>query len=123
MHEYLANYLKDLEELLKKDENLDYEQLLKDHMAMIGFMQHERLIHFLVTMLFTLGFFIVLGTYLITQILMLLPLLLLILGLIVPYIMHYYFLENSVQKMYRQYDEINRRYKASRAGQHGLPRE
>ncbi|MBR5372479.1 MAG: hypothetical protein IK130_09725 [Oscillospiraceae bacterium] len=123
MHEYLANYLKNLEEILKKDENIDYEQLLRDHAVMIGFMQHERLIHFLVTMLFVLGFFIVLGIYLVTQILMLLPLLLLILGLIVPYILHYYFLENSVQKMYKQYDEINRRCKASRAASHGLPRE
>jgi hypothetical protein len=122
MHEYLANYLKNLEETLKNDENVDYEQLLRDHVAMIGFMQHERLIHFLVTMLFALGFFIVLGIYLITQILLLLPLLLLILGLIVPYIMHYYFLENSVQKMYKQYDEINRRRKESRAGQHSSPK-
>ena len=29
--------------------------------------------------------------------------------LLIPYIMHYYFLENSVQKMYRLYDEINSR--------------
>ena len=26
--------------------------------------------------------------------------------LLIPYIWHYYLLENSVQKMYRQYDEI-----------------
>jgi len=121
MHEYLANYLKELEEKLKNGQNIDYEQLLRDHAVMIGFMQHERLIHFLVTMLVVLGFFIILGIYLVTQILMLLPLLLLILGLIVPYIMHYYFLENSVQKMYKLYDEINRRLKESRANQHVSP--
>lgn len=29
--------------------------------------------------------------------------------LLVPYIMHYYVLENSVQYMYEQYDEMERR--------------
>jgi len=37
---------------------------------------------------------------------MLLVLTLLFLVLLVPYIMHYYTLENEVQKMYNQYDEI-----------------
>jgi hypothetical protein len=36
----------------------------------------------------------------------LLVLLTLFLVLLVPYIMHYYLLENGVQKMYRQYDEL-----------------
>ena len=43
------------------------------------------------------------------EMVMLLPLLLLILGLLVPYIAHYYFIENSVQKMYHLHDEINAR--------------
>lgn len=122
MHEYLAKYMKGLDETLKSEQPVDYEQLLRDHRTMIEFMQHERLIHFLVTMLFALGFFIILGIYLITQILMLLPLLLLVLGLIVPYIMHYYFLENTVQKMYKMYDEINRRCKAAHAEKQGAPK-
>ena len=37
---------------------------------------------------------------------MLLVLTLLFLVLLVPYIMHYYTLENEAQKMYTQYDEI-----------------
>ena len=112
MREYLTNYLTELEKLLESGQELDYEQLLKDHLVMIQFMQHERLIHFLVTMLFALGFFITLGIFLTTDVLMLAALLVLILALLVPYIMHYYFLENSVQKMYRLYDEMNRRNKA-----------
>ena len=31
---------------------------------------------------------------------------------VVPYIMHYYLLENGVQKMYRQYDEMYKRARA-----------
>ena len=36
-----------------------------------------------------------------------LVLFLLIMVLLVPYVMHYYLLENSVQYMYEQYDRIN----------------
>lgn len=109
MREYLTNYLRDLEAMLESGSCPDYRKLRNDHLIMIGFMQHERLIHFLVTILFALGFFITLGIYLVTEILMLAVLLILILALLIPYIMHYYFLENSVQKMYKLYDEINRR--------------
>jgi hypothetical protein len=31
---------------------------------------------------------------------------LLILVLLIPYVRHYYILENEVQKMYKQYDEM-----------------
>ena len=36
-------------------------------------------------------------------------LLVVLLVLLVPYIMHYYVLENGVQYMYQQYDELERR--------------
>lgn len=121
MREYLTNYLRELEALLEQDNCPDYNKLLQDHLIMIGFMQHERLIHFLVTMLFTLGFFITLGIYLVTEIPMLAALLILILALLVPYIMHYYFLENSVQKMYKLYDEINRRCGAAKTDPPAVP--
>ena len=94
MRKYLTEYLKQLEELLRSDKEINYEELERSHLIMIQFMQHERLIHFLVTILFALGFFITLGIYLLGEMVMLLPLLILILGLLVPYIAHYYFLEN-----------------------------
>lgn len=110
MRKYLTEYLKALEaKLADPDAQLDYDELEQSHLIMIGFMQHERLIHFLVTILFALGFFITLAVYLLGEQIMLLPLLLLILGLLVPYIAHYYFLENSVQKMYKLHDEIHAR--------------
>ena len=37
---------------------------------------------------------------------MLLVLFVALLVLLIPYIAHYYILENGVQKMYRQYDEL-----------------
>lgn len=115
MRKYLTEYLAKLEAELASGEALDYEELERSHLIMIQFMQHERLIHFLVTILFALGFFISLGIYLLGEQIMMLPLLILILGLLVPYIAHYYFLENSVQKMYKLHDEIHaRRLKQSK---------
>ena len=93
MRKYLTEYLKALEaKLADPDAQLDYEELEQSHLIM-----------------FALGFFITLGIYLLGEQIMLLPLLLLILGLLVPYIAHYYFLENSVQKMYKLHDEIHAR--------------
>ncbi|MBR5421954.1 MAG: hypothetical protein IK115_12490 [Lachnospiraceae bacterium] len=93
----------------------DYEKLLETHLAQISFFAHERLIHLMVTILFALLTF---GLFMLTLVLSLtmevfptalLILFLLLLVLLVPYIMHYYLLENGVQKMYRQYDEILKR--------------
>ena len=109
MRKYLTEYLAHLEQLLSSGEEIDYDDLERSHLIMIQFMQHERLIHFLVTILFALGFFISLSIYLLGNLVMMLPLLILILGLLVPYIAHYYFLENSVQKMYHLHDEIHAR--------------
>ena len=110
MRKYLTEYLRALEaKLADPDAQLDYEELEQSHLTMISFMQHERLVHFLVTILFSLGFFITLAIFLLGEQIMMLPLLLLILGLLVPYIAHYYFLENSVQKMYKLHDEIHAR--------------
>lgn len=109
MRKYLTEYLAHLEELLKSGEEIDYDDLERSHLIMIEFMQHERLIHFLVTILFTLGFFITFAIFLLGNIITMVPLMILILGLLVPYIAHYYFLENSVQKMYHLHDEIHAR--------------
>lgn len=109
MRKYLTEYLDWLQTLLDSTEQINYTELEERHLQMVQFMQHERLVHFLVTMLFTVCFFIVLAVYLIGELIMMLPLLILILSLLIPYIAHYYFMENSVQKMYSLYDEIHSR--------------
>lgn len=79
------------------------------HDRMIRFMQHERLIHLLV-LLAVAVFFLVLLVWTWTR--PSLPMLLLsglFLVLLVPYILHYYFLENTVQRWYVLSDEIQKR--------------
>lgn len=68
---------------------------------------HERLIHLIVTVLFallTVACFIVIVC---TDKLILTPLALLLLVLLVPYIKHYYFLENQTQELYKDYEKIS----------------
>lgn len=112
MRERILKYLKYMDEILEnsKDEesrkNYDYKKIMENHMIQIGFFMHERLIHLLVTILFAIGTFMTIFTYLIVNNLGLLMLAFLLIILLVPYIRHYYLLENGVQKMYRQYDEL-----------------
>lgn len=107
MKKYLSEYLKMIEEILSlKPNDTDIGKLKNEHLTKISFMQHERLVHFLVTMLVAVVLIISICAYVTEGSLLLLPLVLLLLCLLVPYIAHYYFLENSVQQMYRQYDDI-----------------
>lgn len=73
-------------------------------LVQIQFFQHERLIHLIVTVLFALLTVITLlaNLFLLQPLLLVLSLLLLV--LLVPYIKHYYLLENGVQKLYEYYD-------------------
>ncbi|MCM1330184.1 MAG: hypothetical protein NC253_12185 [Ruminococcus sp.] len=88
------------------DENTDFERLKREMLVKIQFMQHERLIHFLVTILFALLMFMSLIAFLVTENLGMLAAAVLMLCLLAPYIAHYYFLENGVQKLYRIYDQV-----------------
>ena len=82
------------------------EKILAEHMDKIAFMQHERIVHFLVTMMFAIILSIFIVGMLITNNMMLLLLATIIMVLLVFYIKHYHFLENTVQKMYKVYDRI-----------------
>lgn len=106
MRKRILEYRKYIDELLIQEEENDWEMVLKRHLQQIVFFQHERLIHLIVTVAFALlemgaaGFFVVtedIGLALLAAVLFL---------LLVPYIRHYYLLENEVQKMYGQYDRI-----------------
>lgn len=87
--------------------NVDLEELKKEHLTQIGFFQHERLIHLIVTVIFALVEMLSLIMTIMSDELFPIILSILILVLLLPYIRHYYILENEVQKMYAQYDRIS----------------
>lgn len=107
MTEYLKSYMSYIEKRLSECGSSDeIEEILTEHRDKIAFMQHERLVHFLVTMMFALILVIFMAVQFFTESLGLLLLITMIIVLTAFYIKHYYFLENTVQKMYVVYDEI-----------------
>ena len=102
MKNEIKEYLAEVEIRLKDKDGID-EAFLSEMLTRIGFYQHERLVHLIVTMTFAimtvLSFFMLVTSYSLPALL----LSLLFLGLTIPYIGHYYFLENSTQKLYRLY--------------------
>lgn len=103
MKQYLQYYQKLMEQnsLSAKDAAKEQRQLL----IQIQFFQHERLIHLIVTALFALlTVMSIFLSLLIPKQPVLLILDLLFMVLLIPYIGHYYRLENGVQKLYDYYD-------------------
>ena len=75
-------------------------------LVQIQFFQHERLIHLIVTVTFAILTVLSIFAFLALEQIGLLALCILLLVLLVPYIRHYYILENGVQKLYTYYDEL-----------------
>lgn len=97
MKKYLLDYISYVEE----DKVSKEEQLIK-----IGFFQHERLIHLLVTLVTLILYIVSFLIAIFNQNIFILIIGFLIMCFLIPYIFHYFLLENGVQKLYRLYDEI-----------------
>ena len=104
MTKYLTAYLAWIDRLLAENDTETLEKLKDEHLKQISFMQHERFIHLIVMSLFAVLLFISLGILCFTSKITYGLLTGLLLALLIPYVFHYYFLENSVQRMYRQYN-------------------
>ena len=122
MEERLKNFIKKFDELKKKfDDNQkqvsssndailtseERQKLLDELLIQISFFQHERLIHLIVTVLFALMTTLVMLGMVISFEPFLVALMVMLLVLLVPYIRHYYILENGVQKLYTFYDWLS----------------
>ncbi len=95
MREALTNYLNELE----KSNHIDEKELLKN----IEIFQHERLVHLIVTVFVGICSVLFFGVGLLAENILLIILTFITLILFTFYIFHYYFLENSVQKLYTYY--------------------
>ena len=111
MKKRILAYLAYIDSMLEEDDR-DWEKEIRLHLDQISFFMHERLVHLLVFMLVAICTVMCILAYVISEKLMLLPLIVMLFVLLVPYCMHYYLLENSVQKMYRQYDEMQGKIKS-----------
>ncbi len=105
MKERILKYTQETDKIIDRKENITKERI-NYHLIQIQQFQHERLIHLIVTTFVgTIGILFLLFGLLLENI----GLLIIFIGLMclfVPYILHYYLLENNVQKMYNQYDKL-----------------
>lgn len=112
MKKRILTYRKYIDFLLASDKQSDWKYIKQEHITQVAFFQHERLVYLIVTVTFavlellTVCAYVIVGALDSTLSFPLLILALLIIVLLIPYIKHYYLLENEVQKMYVQYDRI-----------------
>ena len=109
MKKMISEYIASVEEKINS-KKVD-KALIDDLLLKISFFQHERLIHFLVTMLVAIITVILLVTSMFIDNIFILLLILIFVCLLVPYIFHYYILENRVQYMYNLYDNLKDKIK------------
>lgn len=105
MEKRILDYRRYVDELLQQA-SADWRAIIREHLVQISFFQHERLIHLIVTVTFAILEIVVIGLCVMafTPGVGLLAIALLV--LLVPYVRHYYILENEVQRMYVQYDKL-----------------
>lgn len=111
MIDYMKTYERRLKEMLERNPDPEsLKDLLNDHDKQIQWMQHERLAH-LMTMLFVCLFALLsLGYTLLNPAIPCFLLSGLLIILSTAYVVHYYRLENGVQKWYRLSNAIQGRF-------------
>ena len=113
MKEYVVQTMKAAQSFIDNEMKEAGEEktrrVLAEFEIKISYFQHERLIHLMVTLFFALFLLLSIGSlflfpaeFILTGVL----LVAIFFGLTIGYVFHYYFLENSVQKMYHMRDEM-----------------
>ena len=108
----IMKYISQHEMYIREQLNTDcnYADLLKYHNKKLQWVQHERLVHLLVTMLVAIFFMFLFGMLMLIKYNLPVMLLLTIVTiLLIAYIFHYFRLENKVQHWYKLSDEIYRK--------------
>ena len=107
MKKRIQSYMAYMDQQLEHNESgLSYEELCIQHEKQLAYFMHERLVHLLVTLTFAILAFVTFFMAVMNFSMGMTVLFFAFLILLIPYIMHYYLLENSVQYMYRQYDRL-----------------
>jgi cell division protein FtsW (lipid II flippase) len=110
MIEHMKQHERYVREMLAKNPQQEALQELSEyHDKQIRWMQHERIVHLMVMLFVCLFTLLSLGFAVLRPALPSIALCALLMILTVAYIIHYYRLENGVQRWYALADEIKRR--------------
>lgn len=104
MREYISNYVKYVDKVIKEDKYKD--SFIEEHKEMIKYFQHERVIHLVITLFYAMLTLLFWGLSLLSLIFVVIAIILS--GFLVCYIYHYFYLENHVQYMYKQYNKLKK---------------
>lgn len=109
MTKQIREYLEVLERFFAEEHSdAELSKMKAELLQRIAFYSHERLVHLIITMSFAVFFLLSLMMCLLFRNVGLVVLAILLLALLAAYIKHYYFLENSVQKMYLYYYKLEK---------------
>ena len=106
MTKEIRGYTAEIEKLLNENA-ADWDRLGGEMLIRIVFYQHERLIHLIVTAAFAVMTILSFAAAYNNGLFLLIAGLFLLLD--IPYVIHYFFLENSTQKLYKLYYEVRRK--------------
>ncbi len=109
MIQYILKHEAYIRSLLDSTEEQDWDKIRKYHKLQIMFMQHERLVHMLVTLFFGFMLAFVLFMALFLELAVLFLLVFFIGVLEIFYLVHLYRLETGVQRWYGLYRDIMNR--------------
>ncbi len=106
----MQNYIEKIERKIRRKKYIDAKEI-EEHLNRISFYQQERLIHLLVTIFTGISLLISLGFLLFKPSIFVFLLFLALFILFTCYLIHYYYLENSVQTLYKEYYKMREQKK------------
>lgn len=106
MKESLKEYNEYLDKVIESKKIEKKDELLEEILIQINFFQHERLVHLIVTFMTALATILFLFFSVLLESIGMTLLFIITFCLFVPYIFHYYYLENGVQALYKKYFQI-----------------
>ena len=105
MKEYMKEYIKDIDDKIKSNHKFNSDEI-NDFLFKMELFQKERVIHLVITL--TYVFFTILFLFITKYIFAMFIVFFILLIFDGFYVYHYFFLENSVQYMYKQYDKMKK---------------
>lgn len=104
MREYIDGYVKHTDKLI--DDNKYNNDFIEDHLIMIKFFQHERVIHLVITLFYAVFTILFFALGVLSNLFLIIAIILCI--FLICYIYHYFYLENHIQYMYKQYNKMKK---------------
>ncbi len=103
MYHYLKDYIQKIDDFLDSSYKIE-PVIVEQHLVKIHFFQHERQIHLYVTIAYALFLLISIFFAFLHPFLFIISIILIC--FLIPYVIHYFHLENGVQYLYKQYDKM-----------------